>query len=49
MTKLYSAVYVASVFSEGALVGGRMSGLNLYSIGRVDTRIHDFEDAEGAL
>lgn len=49
MIKLYKAVYVASVFSEGALVGGRMSGLSLYSGGRVDVRIHDLEDVEGAF
>jgi len=29
MIKLYKAVYVASEFSEGAFVGGRMSGLTL--------------------
>jgi hypothetical protein len=49
MIKLYKAVYVASEFSEGALVGGRMSGLNLYSGGRVDVRIHDLEDAEATF
>jgi hypothetical protein len=49
MMKLYRAVYVDSVFSEGALVGVRMSGLNLYSGGRVDIRIHDFEDVDGAF
>jgi hypothetical protein len=49
MMKLYRAVYVASLFSEGALVGRRMSRLNLYSGGRVDVRIHDFEDVEGAF
>jgi hypothetical protein len=49
MVKLYRAVYVASAFSDGALVGRRMSGLNLYSGGRIDVRIHDFEDDEGAF
>lgn len=49
MIKLYNAVYVASVVSEGALVGGRISGLNLYSGGRVDVRIHDLDDVDGAF
>ena len=49
MMKLYKAVYVASVFSEGAFVGGRISGSYLYSAGRVDVRIHDLEDVEGAF
>jgi hypothetical protein len=49
MTKLYRAVYVASKFSEGAFVGVRMSELSLYSGGRLDVRIHDFEDVDGAF
>lgn len=47
--KLYKAVYVASVSSEGALVRGRMWELDLYSGGRVDVRIHDLEEVEGAF
>lgn len=49
MMKLYRAVYAASVFSDGALVGGRISGCVLYSAGKVDIRIHDFEDVEGTF
>lgn len=49
MIKLYKAVYVASVFSEGALVGKRISWLDLYSGGKVDVRIQDFDDVEGAF